>query len=175
MNPQPGDFGVTATGGTAAKVIRWATNSPVNHAFIYVGGGYIIEADPAGAKVNHLDAYPHASYSTGAIALTDVQRLTIVDSAHDMIGTPYGWLDIAAIGLAQRRTFGLVHAHAPINDQPWWVRRIESLDTLICSQLVDLAYEHAGVHLFADGRIPGLVSPGDLYGLLQTEPVEVTR
>ena len=41
---------------------------------------------------------------------------------------------------------------------------INNAKTLICSQLVDEAYGWgAGVQLFTDGRLPGLVSPGDLY------------
>jgi hypothetical protein len=32
---------------------------------------------------------------------------------------------------------------------------------------VDFAYDMAGVHLFSDGRIPGDVTPGDLYRLLR--------
>lgn len=155
-----GDFGVTATGGTAAKLIRWGTQSSVNHAFVVIGGGYIIEADPGGAKVNHLSNYPHAIFSTGSISLTDVQRLAIVDAAHDLLGTPYGWPDIVCIALAQRRLGGLMTSSNPI------AKRISREDRLICSQLVDKAYELAGVHLFTDGRLPGLVSPGDLLDLI---------
>jgi hypothetical protein len=40
---------------------------------------------------------------------------------------------------------------------------------LICSQLVDEAYLRAGVHLFDDGRLPGDVTPGDLWWLLQRD------
>jgi hypothetical protein len=37
---------------------------------------------------------------------------------------------------------------------------------LICSQLVDLAYKKAGIHLFNDGRESGDVTPGDLADLI---------
>jgi hypothetical protein len=38
---------------------------------------------------------------------------------------------------------------------------------MICSQLVDQCYQDAGVHLFADGRWPGDVTPADLYRLIR--------
>lgn len=160
--PLPGDFGVTATGGLAAKIIRWGTQSSVNHAFVCVGGGVIVEANPGGAALNHVESYPNAVWSSGHIKLTDTQRTNIAAAAQFLIGTPYGWADIVAIALAQRRADDIIKPDAPIGAQPWIVRRVQSLHTLICSQLVDLAYEMAGVELFADGRIPGLVSPGDL-------------
>jgi hypothetical protein len=33
---------------------------------------------------------------------------------------------------------------------------------MVCSQSVSWCYDQAGVHLFADGRLPGLVAPNDL-------------
>ena len=49
---------------------------------------------------------------------------------------------------------------------------------MICSQLVDEAYARAGVQLFDDGRLPGDVTPADLYGLIAAQdavPVKVVR
>lgn len=168
MTPAPGDFGVTRTGGLAAAAIRWGTNSPVNHAFIYIGHGKIIEADPHGARVNNAAAYPGATWSTGRLpALLDAERKAVVEAALHMAGTPYGWADIAAITLAQKRLGGLIDADLAADRQPWIVRRLCRTDRLICSQLVDLAYERAGLHLYDDGRLPGLVSPGDLLALIR--------
>jgi hypothetical protein len=45
---------------------------------------------------------------------------------------------------------------------------------LICSQLVDLCYLRAGAHLFDDGRLPGDVTPGDLWKLLNPKRVTST-
>lgn len=182
MNPQPtrpipavpalGDFGLIATWGNwrdaiAGALIRWGTDSPVNHTFVHIGGHQLVEAAPGGARTRDLDEYdPHAiTWSTGRIPLDDVQRDGIATAARAISGTRigYGWLDLVAIALGQRRLGGVVDVEAALRDQPWWVKRIVSTGTLICSQLVDLVYESAGVPLFDDDRLPGLVSPGDLW------------
>lgn len=175
MTLLPGDYLVTPTHGNwrtriAAFLIRYGTESPVNHSALYVGevAGYdkpqIIEARPGGAGYADWDSYSDCTWSTSRLPLdlvpTDEQRILIAQAATGMVGTPYGWLDLVAIALAQRR-LGRV-----VDGDEWWVRRIASSRTLICSQLVDRAYLEAGVHLFDDGRIPGLVSPGDLSRLL---------
>jgi len=77
-------------------------------------------------------------------------------------GIPYNWPDIVAIGLAQRRLGRLV------TPRSWLARRLSRGDRLICSQLVDVCYEAAGLHLFTDHRPAGLVSPGDLLDLIRT-------
>ena len=179
--PLPGDFFVTRTPGVWAGIIRWATSSTVNHAGVYVGAvvGYkrpqVIEARPGGAGYRDASAYADAVWSSGALSALDtptvVQRRDIVTAARQALGTPYGVLDIVAIALAQHRTGALVKAAVALQHQPWWVRRIMSMRTLICSQLVDECYTAAGLHLFPDGRLPGLVSPGDLYGLLAANEV----
>jgi uncharacterized protein YycO len=167
VQPMPGDFGLVKTGGQGfaglvAWAIRFGTDAPVNHAFVYVGDGRIVEAEPGGACESSVDRYGDVVWSTGRldVELTTTQRWAIVQAALDAVGTPYGWLDIVAIALAQKRLGGLV------DSDDWIARRISNDGTLICSQLVDVAYKAAGVGLFADGRLPGLVSPGDLYRLL---------
>lgn len=170
--PQLGAFGVTPTYGNwrdrlAAGLIRYGTNSPVNHAFLYVGTGKIVEAAPGGARHNDADAYgDNVTWSN--LDLDDTTRAKIVAHAESLIGTPYGWADILAITLAQDR------AGRHVNSHTWWVRRINNWRRLICSQLVDVAYQEAGIHLFTDGRLPGLVSPGDLYRLIEA-PATTTR
>lgn len=159
MSPRIGDFGVVATGGTAARLIRWGTDSPVNHAFVYVGAGRIVEAEPDGAAVASASKYgDRPVWSDGVeLGLNTTARLKIAHAALTLVGTPYSWLDIVAITLAQPRLGSHEHVAA-------WISRHSS--GLICSQLVDVAYQRAGVVLFDDGRLPGLVSPGDLYDLI---------
>lgn len=171
VRPKPGDYFVTATKGKlidriAARVIQWDTSSPVNHAGLYVGDDTIVEA-VGEVKYGSITEYPDATWSTGRLpehlTPTPAQRTRIVNAAHDMIGTPYSWLDIIAIGLAQKRMGRLV------DSRTWSARRISGDGHVICSQVCDLAYQRAGIQLFNDGRLPGLVAPSDLLGLLSPE------
>jgi hypothetical protein len=171
LQPQPGDFFVTATKGRlidriAARAIQWGTDSPVNHAGVYTGDGTIVEA-VGKVQYGSISEYPDAIWSTGRLpgrlVPTLAQRRLIVNEAHRLIDTPYSWLDIIAIGLAQKRLGALV------NSNTWWARRICGDGHLICSQLVDRTWLAGGIHLFADGRLPGLVSPADLNDLLEPQ------
>jgi cell wall-associated NlpC family hydrolase len=151
VSPALGDFGVVRTGGTAAKLIRFGTRSTVNHAFVYIGGGCIVEAQPGGAVVSSADKYPLAVWAGR-------EQPQAAHHARQLVGTPYGWLDIAALSLAC----------AGIGDEPNnpIAQIVERDNRLICSQLVDRAYLLAGVHLFDDGRLSGQVTPGDLLDLI---------
>lgn len=159
--PELGAFGVTRTNGWAAPWIRLITRSTVNHAFVYVGNGQIVEANPSGAAVGNVSEYPHAIWSH--MALTDQQRHAIANAADTLVGTPYSWVDDVCIGLAD--LFGW-HVPEPVR------ARLSGRSRLMCSQLVDVAYSKAGIHLFPDGRIPGDVSPGDLLHLIEGQPAE---
>jgi hypothetical protein len=148
--PPIGSFGVTATGGFAGWVIRKFTGGRVNHAFIVGPGGLIVEANPSGAAFGDIRQYPNARFNLHT-SLPDDTREQIWANAVSLVGTPYGWLDILALALKR--------FHISIG---WVDRRIQRQDRLICSQLVDLAYERAGVHLFDDNRLPQNVRPVDL-------------
>ena len=163
--PGIGDFGLTQIAGAGGAVVRvgqWMLGdgfSEFEHAFVYVGNGSVIEAEPGGARIRSLAEYETftVQWSSEKIQLTDAQRAAVVDSANGLLGTPYSFLDYCA--LAAHR-LGLKPLDALIKG------RVESSRHLICSQLVDRIYADAGVHLFNDGRWPGYVTPGDLYGLL---------
>jgi uncharacterized protein YycO len=162
IQPQLGDFGLVRSADIGGRLIRIGTDSYMNHALVYVGEhaeGNIIEAHPGGASYNNVSAYAdpkkRLTWSTGLFDLTDAQREAIAAWAIAQQGVPYNWVDIAAItlkilGFSSKKIDGVIE-----NDQ-----------RLICSQLVDKAYLLAGVHLFDDGRLPGQVTPGDLYNLL---------
>lgn len=155
--PEPGDFAVVRTHGWQAAVIRIATRSHYNHAFLYVWGDRIVEAAPGGAVCvkNH---YPAANVLSSHMELTALKRYDICNKALQLVGVPYGWLDILSIGLLQ---YGI---------KPKFIRnRVQHSKDLICSQLVDFAYLLADVHLFEDGRLPMDVTPGDLARLIEME------
>lgn len=158
---KPGDFALTKITGLTGRAISLGQRfigdgAPVQHAMLYLGDGKVVQAMPGGAECVPLaDASPPVVWSSGVIRLTDYERQVIVGTGYSLIGTPYSFLDYGSIALA---TFGL---------RPAWLRRyVADSNHMICSQLVDFAYEMAGVHLFSDGRIPGDVTPGDLYRLL---------
>lgn len=179
VTPQPGDYGVQRTRGLTALAIKVATRSKFSHAFIVVRDGYVVEARGTGAVCRPL-GIRDAIYSTGVIELSPADRHDIVNNAmgfttrhiarrtwlgrrYVTVGVPYGRLDIVSIGLLQ---YGI---------KPKCVRdRVQRLDQLICSQLVDCAFSgdstrvvdlqlaRHGVHLFADDRLSMDVTPGDL-------------
>jgi hypothetical protein len=159
--PQPGDFAVVSAGGTPGRLVQageWLNGAGpfdiYQHAFIFTGGAAdlaVVQAEPTGAAYAALTPHARTLWSTGKIPLTDWQRDRIVEAAVGYVGTPYSALDYLAIALH--------HWHLPI---PHLKAYISSTHHQICSQLVDQCYQDAGVHLFADGRWPGYVTPADL-------------
>jgi uncharacterized protein YycO len=167
--PQPADFALTRISGFTGRFVAAGQAlvgdaSPVQHALVYVGNGQIVQAMPGGAELIRLEeAAEPVVWSTGKIPLTAADRMRICGAARGLVGTPYSFLDYASIALAHFRI------------RPAWVRDfVADSGHLICSQLVDEAYLRAGVHLFSDGRIPGDVTPGDLWKLLHPKRVTST-
>lgn len=163
--PLPGEIGVVAThhGNIVDKfaswAIRWGTDSTVNHAFLYAGDGQIIEAVRE-VRLSPWDSYPGTIWS-GSMGFGPDKLAAVAAGAQRYLGESYNVLDIVAIALAQARLGHLV------DGDEWWVRRLSDPAHLICSQLCDQAYLDQGIHLFNDGRLPGLVSPGDLLDYIR--------
>lgn len=161
LTPQPGDFGLVSIAGGVGKLIRfgqWLNGDGFHdyeHAFIYIGDGKIVEAEPGGACISDLSEYDGRVilWSTGLIPLTDVQRKGIVETAIQWVGTPYSFLDYLAIGMYRLgiTAFG-------ISD------RVISSQHMICSQLVAQDYEVHGSPLTE--YPPYLVTPGRLTDYL---------
>ena len=174
LQPAPGDFGVVHMGGDSGKLIHIAQAlngflekdrqlgddaeglADYEHAFLYLGGGIIIEAEPGGAEVCKVH-YDDILWSTGKIDLTAEQRMYIVKAGFGYAGTPYSAADYFALA-AYRLKFGLA--------VPYLRSYVASSDHMICSQLVDRCYRDAGVHLFNDNRWDGYVTPSDLADLI---------
>ena len=160
MTPQPGDFGLVSVSGRAGWWINIGQalvgdGSRYQHAFVVVADGVCVEAQPSGACTRVLSYYDGRSPAFSRLPLTDEQRVDIVSAAMTLIGTPYSFMDYAALALD--------HWHV----RPAWLKRyIASSKRLICSQLVDECYRRAGVQLFNDGRDPADVTPGDLLYVL---------
>lgn len=143
--------------GRRAETAGWLT-----HVFLVVDGGYI-EAMPSGAQ----RVWPGSGYErigrgfVYARLPDDVGRDGAFEraayEATQMIGTPYGWAQYAAIAALTLRG-GVVAKPTGM-----LARYVARSPAMICSQLVDEAYRRAGIHLFADGRPPGYVTPGALF------------
>lgn len=148
-----GQFAVTATSGIAARLIRWATRSTVNHAILCVGdGGECVEATPRGVKTTNASAYPRAIWSDEDI--TDDQTTAICRYGTTHLGEEYGWVTIAAIVLE------LAHIKPR-----WLLRWLRDPDSVICSELVARAYDAAGITLVSSEYI-GRVRPDELLAVI---------
>lgn len=163
IQPLPGDFAVTSVHGQVGFLIslgefldgsRWGH---WDHAFVYVGDGLVVEAEPGGARLAGVDEYAGRpiAWSTGHVELTEAERTAIVAAAKGFIGVPYSAADYFALALW--------HFRLRI---PWAKHVMASRTSMICSQLTDAAFAAAGVHLFTDGREPGDVTPADLAALI---------
>lgn len=177
--PLPGDFFLVPMAGRIGFLIRvgqWLNGDgwrKVQHAGIYIGCNETIEAMPGGAIRGDIRRYRpedivwssgtrYSYMADGSIGrgmvdeLSKVEQGTIALTAIKYEGTPYSFLDYLGLALARFRL------------RPRWLKAyIASTGHMICSQLVDQCYLEAGVHLFKDGRLPGDVTPADLYNVLQ--------
>jgi uncharacterized protein YycO len=150
-NPRPGDFGVVKTNGIIGRLIRVGTASRWNHAFIYVGDGTIVEANPTGVAISPVTKYPHIAWNQHD-QLTDETREKIVDIAFKEVGKPYAFLDIASLFF---RIIGLRF----IKPNVFW-KRLSQQESWFCSELVAYCYRISGLTLI--NKKDDLVTPGDL-------------
>jgi hypothetical protein len=175
--PKPGDIGIvhmTGAGGAAIRLGQWFNGdgfADYEHAFVVAGihvrgedrdvadGMKIVEAMPGGALLSPLSRYD--GLDPVYLRCPDDLRSAVAGAALDLVGTPYSVADYFA--LAAHRF------HIPA---PGLKHFVETSNHMICSQLADRAADVSGWHLFVDGRWPGYVTPGDLYGLYRfMEPV----
>lgn len=127
-------------------------------------GPWIVQAMPDGAEeieigdehwtpdftYIRLDYFSQSPWAQGPDLR--VLRASVARAARKYIGTPYSFLDYAAIA-------GL---HFGIRNGP--VRRyVRTTKHMICSQLADQAMSDAGYHVFSDERLPQDVWPSALY------------
>lgn len=165
-NPQTGDYGCIKIVWLHKKLfgrnilvpnlfgylIRLFTFSRYDHAFVYVGNGKIVEAQPRGAILSEISKYNGDSMIWSQDSLTASQGNTIADKALSLRGIPYGFLDIVYLGLA---TIGFKFQ--------WLLNKVEREDRLICSQLVALCGESAGIDTWLCGKANAcLVTPANL-------------
>lgn len=185
-----GMFGLTVIGGNLGKLVRFGQRVVerqeynFTHAFLVVDNNRIIEAEPGGAKFAPVTKYANRddvvftdlpirlavsqaqqswakvgySYAMddAAISYEEILRRRVQRFGQQCEGVKYSYLDYFALALERFN----IHIKA-VQD------RVQRSDRMICSQLVDWAYEQCGIHLFDDGRLPQDVTPGDLESYLE--------
>lgn len=156
--PQPGDIGLTQIGGEVGFGIRfgqWLNGdgfADYEHAFVFIGSGLLIEAEPGGAR--KADIREYATDTIEWLRCPPEFGPAVAAAAITYPGTPYSFLDYAAIA-----------AHRVHIPYPQLKAYIASTGHMICSQLADAAAQAGGWHLFTDNRWVGSVTPGDLHRL----------
>lgn len=145
------------------------------HAAVVLDDDTVFEAQPGGSVITPLSKYADRpgsvvryyqkpkqnnprEYELRPIAsfMTDTRRASIVRDARAMHvkGYRYAWSTYFYLALVR---FGV---------KTNWVRwHVQNPDQGICSQAADLLVADNAVHLFADGRMPYDVTPGDLATL----------
>lgn len=156
----------------AIKLQAWLTRSPApqDHVAILThqdasGNWWCIEGKPSSVGYVLADTYlKHPTLVTNADQpKTDDQREFIVRVAVEMIGTPYDWKAILALGARAVRVTRLwKKSYADLVMDDWDDDEVPV--HVICSSLADLAYEKAG-----------LPSPGGTKGTRFTRPADWTR
>lgn len=88
------------------------------------------------------------------------QGFLVAAAARSYVGRPYDFPTYPAIAAYRRgiRTEGIK-------------RIISDKETMMCSRTVDAALEEAGWHLFDDGRLPGNVTPSEVYRRILAMPL----
>ena len=147
--PRIGDYGIVKTNGWAARFIQVGTASRWNHAFIYIGDGKIVEANPTGVEISPVSKYPKIAWNQHE-ELTDAQRQKIVKRAKAFIGEKYGFGAILVIAL---KILGLKVI-------PTLRKAAENENSVICSQLVAWSYSVAKNKL--SDKPHAFTTPGDL-------------
>lgn len=147
-----GWFMVTRTGSPMGRLIRLLTHSPVNHAGVSIGYGNMVEMVPSGACVSPDSAYPQAIWIRPPGTAGQLEAMA--DAASDLMLRHVGY---SMVDIAAQFAWRILHVRPAL-----LARFISSDRRMVCSQSVDWCALQAGVHLFGDGRLPGLVAPSDL-------------
>ena len=148
--PRRGDYGVVKTNGIIGRLIRLGTTSRWNHAFIYMGDGMIVEANPTGVALSPASKYPKIAWNQHE-DLSKSQREAIAVKALDQVGKAYDFIDILSLFL---RIFGL---KLPIYKL---FKMLSKRQSWFCSELVSACYREADMKLLPHPDY--LITPGDL-------------
>lgn len=180
LDLRPGDIillQIKGFTGFMVRVMQWFNRdtSKWTHAGMVLDDDTLFEAQPGGAVITPLAEYADrpgvrvafyqkpVNLAGKAIAykhaplddvIKDSRRANMVTQARSMVKLGYNWT-----------TYFYLAAYRLGIRSRWLKWRVQNSDKVICSQAVDLIYDDNTIHLFADGRMPYDVTPGDLARL----------
>ena len=151
------------TGGFMGWLIRKATKSDYNHAFIVTGDGGIIEARPEGVRRGTLGEYAGTLACANITErMTPAQGAAVAAKATDLTGTWYNYPDLVAIGL---------------EDLGWHWRKLLHIAgadrLLICSQMVVVCGQAAALNWLCGETDAAQVVPGMLAARPGVQPITI--
>jgi hypothetical protein len=161
---RPSTFGLSRGGGLPGELIRRATESEYGHAFLYLGGGQIVQGQPPRAALADADSHSDAEWAwrmwdqlADELKLSGAQvasmQAAVVRRGRALVGIPYDYGAYAAFAAEVLRLKTGKEMSGAFEHDPWRV----------CSGLVADALKAGGVPLDfvpADGA-PGLVTQKD--------------
>jgi hypothetical protein len=167
---RPGDIILTSAPSLASAGIQVFTLAPVSHAAIYIGDGEVVEAVRPAVRVRTLEDL--IQQETVALALrhpeiSPEQSRAISEYAREKTGTGFNYLSVTlhVPFSLKRRLCELPLVPSAVRDA--CIRSVGIIHYLVageqryfCSQLVTLAYRHAGAPL--TDVDPRLISPADI-------------
>lgn len=158
--PPAGVYGCVQTRGLLPWLIRATTRSWANHAFMSIGDGQIVEAEPGGVRIRDISEYAgcRIEYNT-AEPMTAEQRAAAAGFAENLRGEPYNWTadgvdGLAALGIRWR----------------FLGRFAQARRSVMCSELVAEAGRAAGLDWLCGQPDPGQVTPGMLARRIAARP-----
>lgn len=150
--PAAGLYFVVKTHGFIPWVIRRGTRSWADHAGIVLEDGVIVEAEPGGVRLGHLSEYYGCRVAiNSAEEMTVQQRSVVATAARAMIGKAYGDLQIVDDGL---ECLGWRWR--------WLLKRASGDGEVVCSQLVAVAGQTAGLDWRGGANTTTEVTPANL-------------
>lgn len=166
-----GDIIVSTTSEDVSSIIRWATESEISHAVLYVGEGMVVESVKSGVRLVTLEKALEDDSLAVAFrhqALTEQEAQIICDYAGQQLGKKYDWWGITRMGdfVLNKRTFCNLLTGAAYNRCVNWhglVNLGKKDSSFYCSELVIAAYQHAGVML--TDHAPHWSTPQDIVEL----------
>lgn len=155
--PSPGDILLFTHAEGITRVIPWYTGSRYYHCGLYEGGGNVLEARPHGVLRRNIANEPGNVFRI--IPMDQTRGPQALEYCRNCLGKRYDILDVVFIMM--RQSFPNVRIN------------YSNHDSLVCSELVVLAWRHAGLDLFP-GQAAAAIIPGDFQRFLPVDSHDMT-